>query len=155
MSIESLQQISEAIGADPMNKDLYLQRGIIWFDLKCNDESISDLMLYESLGGSNSEYIKYLGMALSRTASKRSTEYLKKYVELNPEDRDIIVYLAETYFQNGDYDLSATFYNKAISLGYDPSILNVKAQSLAESGDRKNAALFNSEFGKKKGFFKR
>jgi len=152
--VVELEQCIVEIRQNPLDSHLYLQRGMVWYELKCYDECASDLMLYEALGGQDPDYMKYLGMALSKTTSRRSLDYLCKYTSSNPKDVDMKVFLAESYFQTGDYARSATIYRDAINLGFDPGIMRVKAAALAEMGQRDEAALFDPAFGKKS-FFRR
>ena len=67
---------------------------------------------------------------------------------------EALVFLAETYFGNGDYQTSAIFYRRAVDKGYDPTILRVKAAALADMKLYDEAAFFDPAFGKKS-FFKR
>lgn len=153
--VEQLDQLTESIRNDPMNWDLYLARGKIWFDFRCYDECISDLFFYESNGGSDPSYMKCIGMALDKTSSKRSLEYLERYVKVCDNDMESIVYLADTYFDNGEYQLSASAYQSAVNCGYNPGILREKASFLAGQKMYDEAAFFDPAFGKKKSLFRR
>ncbi|WP_400203154.1 hypothetical protein [Candidatus Methanomassiliicoccus intestinalis] len=144
-----LNNIVQMIKDDPFNIDLYFQRGIIWYELRCYDECASDLMFYESCGGLNVQYKKYLGMALSKTSSKRSLEYLNEYVNAVMDDMEALVFLAETYFENGDCRTSAALYKRAVEKGYDPTILRIKAAALSNMKQYDEAAFFDPAFGKK------
>lgn len=147
--VEDIVAASTSIRQNPFDIELYLLRGQTWFELKCFDEAASDLMFYESWGGSNPEFRKYLGKSLSKTSSKRALEYLSMYLKSNPDDLDTLAYCAETYFQNGDYSESARLYKLAVSKGYEPSIVRMKAQLLKDQKLYDDAALFDPSFGKK------
>lgn len=152
---EDLNQTISSIRRDPMNIEGYLQRGISWYNCKCYDECASDLLYYESKNGENPIANKYLGMALSKTNGKHSLKYLQLYVQSVPNDSETIAYLAESFFQIGDYQNSATYYQIAVNNGYDSEIMTMKATTLAESGMYNEAQLFDSSFGKRKKLFRR
>ena len=151
---ESLQQSIAEIHEDPMNRELYLARGIQWYECKCYDECASDLLFYEALGGTDPLYMKCLGMALQMTTSKRATDYMKKYLSIDKDDIDAMAWLAETFYQSGDYESSAIYYAKAVEKGYDPGIMRAKAAELAGSKMYDEAARFDLSF-KKKSLFRR
>jgi len=150
-----LKVLIDQIRNNPTNLNLYLERGIIWFEFKCYDECVSDLFFYESNGGTDPVYMKYLGMALGKTTSKRSLEYLKKYADSNESDMDALVYLADSYFDNGDYQSSAIMFHRAIDNGLNPGILREKASFLAGQKMYDEAGFFDPAFGKKKSIFRR
>lgn len=153
--LEELEMTIDAIRNEPMNNELYIRRGIAWYNCKCFDECVSDLLFYEANCGSDPRLYKYLGLALDKTNGKRSLEYLKKYVGSNPDDTDMTVYLAESFFQMADYQKSIVYYQKAVENGYNPEIMRVKASMLAESKMYDEAGLFDPAFGKKKSLFRR
>jgi len=153
--ITALLQSIDAVRNDPFDIELYLARGVEWYKLKCYDECSSDLMFYESSGGQDPKFRLYLGMALSKTQSRRSTEYLRSYLSINSSDVDAMVFLGHVYYDGGKYLLSAEMFHMAVGRGYNPVILREKASALASQKMFDEAAAFDPAFGKKKGLFRR
>lgn len=153
-SLDELKQSISEIRSSPTNVDLYLRRGIACYEFGCYDECASDLMFYESYGGGDPQFMKYLGMALKKTTSSRSVEYLRRYLSAVPDDIDAVVYLAEVYFESGDYTSSASMYKVAVECGYNPGVLREKASMLSGMKMYDEAVLFDPAYGKKS-FFRR
>lgn len=149
-----LEEACGRIRADPFDPQPYLDRGILWFESGHYNEAVSDLLYYESLGGTDVRYARFLGLALSKATCPGAEVYLGRYADANPGDSEAILSLADSCFERGDYERASACYRRAVEEGADPSILTQKAQYLAGMGLREEAAMFDPSV-KKRGLFRR
>ena len=146
---------TELIASSPNTIDYYLDRGIALFDEGRYFEAISDLLYYESSGGLDPTVQRYLALSFYYSRAGSAVSRLERYLQDSPNSLDVVLLLADHYYELCNYFSAAKYYKIAVEKGYDPNILVKKAQPLLDRKMYDEAGYFVDVQKPKKWLFRR
>jgi tetratricopeptide (TPR) repeat protein len=137
----SLEAINKEIANDPRNPVLLHKRASLLIDRKRFEEALSDMNLVLSLDSTNAEYyitMADLSMAANRTFNAK--QFLEKSIQLDPENHEASMRLAELNFIVRRYPESLDILNRLLSKNKaDTTALLMRGFIFKENGDTNQA----------------
>ncbi|HOY31037.1 MAG TPA: tetratricopeptide repeat protein [Bacteroidales bacterium] len=109
-----LTGITGKINADPKNAELYNQRALLYLEKNDPDKALKDINKAITINPENSLYLRTLSDIFFATGKiKNCEDALKKACEINPDDAEAVLKLAELSFYMKDYKKTFEYTDKA------------------------------------------
>ncbi|HEX2969580.1 MAG TPA: hypothetical protein VHO46_10815, partial [Bacteroidales bacterium] len=109
--------LSDAIRMDPEDADLYARRATLYFSRSHTKRALDDYLRIMSMGDTTALYLKRAGIGyLNNLQPALAIPFLKKAAARDTTDFETVEYIARCYSNMKDYDRSAFYYKKVISM---------------------------------------
>lgn len=137
----SLEAINKEIASNPNNPELLHKRALLLIDRKRFDEALSDMKTVLDLDSTKAAYyitMADLSMAANRTFNAK--QFLEKSIQLDPENNEAAMRLAELNFIVRRYPESLAILNRLLSKNKaDTTALLMRGFIFKENGDTNQA----------------
>lgn len=110
-----VEKLSEMIRDDPHEKELYYERGLLFYKNGAYRECICDMMAYHSLQGTSIETLLYIGRSIKTFNPHISIKYFEDYLNRAPEDVVAREEFAMVLNSIGDHNRSSIELDKITS----------------------------------------